>query len=183
MGCGYYPHNQAAIAIPGDKTITVTGAVIPTTVNKKENEYDDIIRMESLASVTWKLGFGKFFLSPSLFPMGLGTGVGYIFDTKTVIAPFAGISFYPVSYASGISVSQGILDHLFIEYRLNHSMLHYQYCAFGCFMGEPSEFSVYHTINFAARFGMFYSEINMETADFKKDYLTYGLSMGVQISR
>lgn len=157
--------------------------MIPTTVKKKANEFDEIIRMESLASITWKLGPDKLFISPSLYYLGIGSGLGYVFDTKTVISSFTGFSFYPFSLASGISVSQGILDHYFIEYRLNHSMLHYQDCAFGCFMGEQSEFSAFHTFNLAAKFGKFYSEINLGTADFKMDYLTFGLSMGVQISR
>jgi hypothetical protein len=181
IGCGYYPHNQAAIAIPDKQTITITGAVIPTTVKKKANENDDIIRIESLASMTWKFGDEKLFVSPSLFYIGLGSGVGYIFDTKTVVASFIGTSFYPTSLASGVSISQAILDHYFIEYRLNYSMLHYKNCTYGCIEGDESELSTYNTINFAAKFGMFYSEFNVEAASLKKEYLTYGLSMGVQI--
>lgn len=182
VGCGYYPHNQAAIAIPRNKTITITGAVIPTTVRDKANEFDDVMRTESLASITWRLGADKLFVSPSLFYIGLGSGIGYIFDTKTVLSSFIGTSFYPVSLATGISISQAFLDHYFVEYRLNHSMLHYQYCAFGCFEGDGSEFSTYNTINLAAKFGMFYSEINMQAANHRNEYWSYGLSMGVQVS-
>lgn len=183
IGCGYYPHNQAAVAVPGGQTLTMTGAILPTKVRMKGNEYDDIVRLESLTSATWKLGTGNIFLSPSLFYLGFGSGAGYVFDSKTVVAGFAGTSFYPVSLASGISVSQAFLRHYFIEYRLNYSKLHYENCAFGCYETDEGEFRTYHTLDFAMLFGKFYSEFNLETADLKKEYLTYGISVGVQIHK
>jgi hypothetical protein len=180
-GCGYYPHNHAAIAIPDGETITFTASVVPETIKKRETKYDDIIKTESLASATWKIPSENLFISPSLFYIGLGSGVGYIFETRTVLAGFAGVSFLPTSLASGISVSQAISNHYFIEYRLNYSKLQYQDCAFGCFESDEGELATYHTLNFATLFGMFYSEFHVEASSFNKEYVTYGLSIGMQI--
>jgi hypothetical protein len=180
-GCGYYPRNQAAVAIPSENTLTFTGSVLPTKIRKKANEYDEIIRMESLTGATWKFESDKIFISPSLYYIGFGSGVGYIFDTGTVLSGFVGTSFFPASPASGLSISQAILKHYFIEYRLNYAKLHYEDCAFGCFESGEGEFNAYHTLNFATLFGMFYSEFNLEATSLKREYLSYGISAGVQI--
>lgn len=181
IGCGYYPRNQAAIAVPANKTLTFTGSVLPTKVKTKENEFDEIVRMESLTGATWKFESDKIFISPSLYYLGFGSGVGYIFSSKTVLAGYIGMSFLPFSQASGLSVSQAILNHYFIEYRLNYSKLHYLNCAFSCYEEDGGELSVYHTFNLATLFGPFYSEFSMEVIKMRKDYIFYGISAGVQI--
>ena len=101
-------------------------------------------RLPAVAS--WDLHFrnDSWHFSPSLYYLGFGAGFGYLYRDLTAVTVSAGISFLPVSFGTGLQISQRILPHTYLNYGFNYADFHRTNCDGFCTVSDDAEKKPYH---------------------------------------
>jgi hypothetical protein len=173
-GCAYYPPNHSPnFSVPGKSggpTINLPPVLLsndgnPGAYRLGASEY---ARFNSAFSYDLNFHSGDFFLSPSVYLLGIGTGVGYQYHNRTSVAVNSGMGILPVSYSAGVSVSQRIHNRAYFTYGFNVASLHKVDCSGICMMENTSKAAPYH------HFSVLFMNTDFRFIDIHVDYMKGG---------
>lgn len=147
VGCSYYPPNYGPIVAYPANSLSVAISPMPSMLIKPKDTSDhaDYKRYGTIASLDFHYKFSNFYYTPSVYILGIGQGVSYVFQENTVLSGSLGLSLLPASFGSALSISQAFFQkRVFLAYAFNWSNFHSEHCVGICTLsdeGKPVAFN------------------------------------------
>jgi hypothetical protein len=136
-------------------------------------------RINSVFSYDFHLRNRYFHFSPSIYYLGFGSAVGFILDNRTVVSFNSGISFLPIAYSSGISVSQSFYEKVFLGYGYNWASVNKVNCAGVCVLENEKVIIGYHRLGLSyLHSGTYFVEAQANVTNESKVKLGLGIAVG-----
>lgn len=152
VGCGFTPPNYSQLLLHegggASYAMNVPFWVFQSNFgNADASSINTSTRLNTPWSADFHYRLSRFHLSPSLYFLGAGMGMGYLHRDRAVISLTSGISAEPLRADYGIKWSQRIHGPLFATYGWNFAHRRFQKCSGPCLMLSDSPLGNYQHLS------------------------------------